>query len=180
MKYILIQLLSIPLLVSSLVIAQQSSHKSQQPTAKKEKSLPTGVPTLAPATASTGDPSVANYKYEAKGRRDPFRTLDVVNSIQITAAPLVRPPGIKGQLVSEIRIVGIVKSKGNIMAIAEGYRGRTFFIHPKDDLYDGKVIEIRNDSVVFTQTLTDSLGKKVSRQVVKKLYPTRGEGNNEK
>ena len=66
------------------------------------------------------------------------------------------------------------------MAIAEGYRGRTFFIHPKDDLYDGKVIEIRNDSVVFTQTLTDSLGKKVSRQVVKKLYPTRGEGNNEK
>lgn len=180
MKHILIQLLLIPLLVSLLAIAQQSSHRAQQPATKKEKSLPSSAATPPPTTASTGDPGVANYKYEVKGRRDPFRTLDVVNSIQATAAPLVRPPGIKGQLVSEIKLVGIVKSKGNFMAIAEGYRGRTFFIHPKDDLYDGKVIEIRNDSVVLTQTLTDSLGKQVSRQVVKKLYPTRGEGNNEK
>src|SRR5438874_7115770 len=169
MKHILIQLLSIPLLIGSAATAQQSPYKAPQPAAKKEKSLPNSVPTTAPPTANAGDPGVANYKYEVKGRRDPFRTLDVVNSIQAAATPVVRPPGIKGQLVSEIKLVGVVKSKGNIMAIAEGYRGRTFFIHTKDDLYDGKVIEIRNDSVLFTQTLTDSSGKKVSRQVVKKL-----------
>jgi Tfp pilus assembly protein PilP len=174
-----IQLLLIPLLASSLATAQRSPE-ARQPAHKKEKSLQTSLPTPLPTTASTGDPDVVNYRYEVKGRRDPFRTLDVANSIQATAAPVLRPPGIKGQLVAEIKLVGIVKSKGNIMAIAEGYRGRTFFIHPKDDLYDGKVIEIRNDSVVFTQSLTDSSGKKVSRQVFKKLYPTRGEGNNEK
>ena len=179
MKHVLVQLLLlIPLWVSSSAIAQPSPEAPQP--AKKEKSLPTSSLTPPPATASTGDPRVVNYRYEVKGRRDPFRTLDVVNSIQAAAAPVVRPPGIKGQLVSEIKLVGIVKSKGYMTAVAEGYRGRTFFIHPTDDLYDGKVIEIKNDSVVFTQTLTDSSGKKVSRQVVKKLYPTRGEGNNEK
>src|SRR3989442_627 len=76
---------------------------------KKGTSLPTSSLTPPPATASKGDPGVVNYRYEVKGRRDPFRTLDVVNSIQAAAAPVVRPPGIKGQLVSEIKLVGIVK-----------------------------------------------------------------------
>jgi hypothetical protein len=42
------------------------------------------------------------------------------------------------------------------------------------------VIEIKSDAVVFSQTLTDSQGKRLSQRVVKKLYPTRGEGNDAK
>jgi Tfp pilus assembly protein PilP len=145
-----------------------------------EKKTAAVVQTASSMGTNSGDANVTNYKYEPRGRRDPFRSLDVVNSVQAAAAPTVRPPGLKGQLVLEIKLMGIVRSKSGIMAMAEGYRGRTFFIHAGDDLYDGKVIEIRNDSVLFSQTLTDSLGKKISRQVVKKLHPTRGEGNNEK
>ena len=136
----------------------------------------------APATAVPTSQAVVvpTYKYDAKGRRDPFRSLDVSATIQASTAPAVRPPGLKGQLVSEINLAGIVKSKNQYMAMATGYRGKTYFLQPNDDLYDGKVIEIKSDAVVFSQTLTDSQGKRLSQRVVKKLYPTRGEGNDAK
>jgi len=161
------------LLLLMLVPHHQALSSTQKPGAT--------APPVAPAgNSSVVESTVSNYKYEARGRRDPFRSLDVTNAIQATAAPIVRPAGPKGQLVSEIKLVGIIKSKGGMMAVTEGYRGRTFFIHPGDDLYDGKVLEIRGDSLLLSQTLTDSFGKKISKQVVKKLHPTRGEGTNEK
>jgi Tfp pilus assembly protein PilP len=146
--------------------------------------LPLAIASAPPAAAATAPASqavvVPSYKYEAKGRRDPFRNLDVVNTIQATSAPMLRPPGLKGQLVSEINLVGIVLSKGEYIAMGTGYRGRTYFVHPNDELYDGKVLQIRKDAVVFNQIVNDSQGKKLSQQVVKKLYPTRGEGNDAK
>jgi Tfp pilus assembly protein PilP len=118
-----------------------------------------------------------NYKYEIRGRRDPFRPLDVAAaSFQTTQVPMVRPPGLKGQLVSEIRLVGIVETRSGILAMVQGYRSRTFFLHANDALYDGKVAEIRKDAVVFSQILKDTQGKTMTQQVVKKLQPTRGEG----
>jgi Tfp pilus assembly protein PilP len=144
---------------------------------KPAVTLPPAPPISSPGAA---DSTVSNYKYETRGRRDPFRSLDVTNVIQASAAPIVRPAGVKGQLVSEIKLIGVVKSKDGIKAIAEGYRGRTFFIRQGDDLYDGKVLEVRNDSLLLSQILTDSVGKKITQKVVKKLHPTRGEGTNEK
>ena len=163
--------------VSPLAEAQQAEQSVK--TAKTVPSPPAPPVTAAPPPAGQEAPSM-NYKYEAKGRRDPFRNLDVVTSVQSASAPIVRPPGLKGQLVSEITLVGIVKKKGVYTALSTGYRGKTFFIHSNDDLYDGKVIEIRNDVVIINQYLTDTHGKKIAQQVVKKLYPTRGEGKDAK
>jgi len=134
----------------------------------------------APAAVSGQAVVVPTYKYEAKGRRDPFRSLDVSETVQASVAPAVRAPGLKGQLVSEINLAGIVKSKNHYMAMATGYRGKTYFLQPNDELYDGKVIEIKSDAVIFSQTLTDGQGRKLSQKVVKKLYPTRGESNDAK
>ena len=154
---------------------------------KPAKSIPGEKTPAAPAHAAPATPVptsqavvVPTYKYEAKGRRDPFRSLDVSATIQASTAPTVRAPGLKGQLVSEINLAGIVKSKNQYMAMATGYRGKTYFLQPNDDLYDGKVIEIKSDAVVFSQTLTDNQGKRLSQRVIKKLYPTRGEGNDAK
>jgi Tfp pilus assembly protein PilP len=176
------------LLWMGVILYAQPTQRSVPTPAKGEvqqsgtTQQPGGTPPAAvPATSPAGnEAAVPIYKYEVKGRRDPFRSLDVTRTVQAASAPVVRPPGLKGQLVSEIRVVGVVKSKGALMAIVQGYRNKTFFIHPNDLLYDGKVLEVRNDAVVFSQILTDNQGKKTSQQVVKKLYPTRGEGNNEK
>jgi len=165
---------------SPIVVLLLLAAVDHKPVQGAEKLVTTQSPTPVIGSSSAAESTVTNYKYETRGRRDPFRTLDVTNTIQATAAPLVRPAGPKGQLVSEIKLMGIVKSKDGIMGVIQGYRGRTFFIHSGDDLYDGKVLEIRNDSLLLNQILTDSFGKKISQQVVKKLHPTRGEGTNEK
>jgi len=157
-------------------LAQQAgkSNRGEKAPAAPAQAVP--ATTVPPSQAVV----VPTYKYEAKGRRDPFRSLDVSATVQASAAPTVRPPGLKGQLVSEINLAGIVKSKNQYMAMATGYRGKTYFLQPNDDLYDGKVIEIKSDAVIFSQTLTDGQGKRLSQRVVKKLYPTRGEGNDAK
>jgi Tfp pilus assembly protein PilP len=165
---------------SPIVVLLLLGAVDHKPVQGAEKLVTTQSPAPVIGSSSAAESTVTNYKYETRGRRDPFRTLDVTNTIQATAAPLVRPAGPKGQLVSEIKLMGIVKSKDGIMGVIQGYRGRTFFIHSGDDLYDGKVLEIRNDSLLLNQILTDSFGKKISQQVVKKLHPTRGEGTNEK
>jgi len=162
----------------NLPAGAQQAQPSEK-TAKQAVPTPVASGAVAPAPAGQEAPGM-NYKYESKGRRDPFRNLDVVTSVQAASVPIVRPPGLKGQLVSEITLVGIVKKKGVYTALSTGYRGKTFFIHSNDDLYDGKVIEIRNDAVIVTQYLTDSHGKKITQQIVKKLYPTRGEGKDAK
>ena len=159
-----------------MAFAQRTSK--EKPSSPLAQTSPT--PQQAAAAPVQASEVVPSYKYEAKGRRDPFRSLDVTSSVQATNVPIIRPPGLKGQLVSEINVVGIVKSKGEYMALATGYRGKTHFIHPNDELYDGRIVEIRRDAVVFNQILTDNQGKKLSQQVVKKLYPTRGEGNDAK
>ena len=170
-----------PLLTFAMVFAWAfpsvlSLAQDGQKDTKQKAASPASLPSQSISQAVV----IPSYKYEAKGRRDPFRSLDVTNSIQTTSAPIVRPPGLKGQLVSEISLVGIVQSKGEYLAMATGYRGKTYFVRPKDELYDGRVMQIRSDAVVFNQILTDSQGKKLSQQVVKKLYPTRGEGNDTK
>src|SRR5262245_24967242 len=165
------------LLCSAFAEAQAQQPAKSVPSDKSPATAQAASAAPAPASRAVVVPT---YKYEAKGRRDPFRSLDVSASVQASAAPTVRPPGLKGQLVSEINLAGIVKSKNQYMAMATGYRGKTYFLQPNDDLYDGKVIEIKSDSVVFSQTLTDSQGKRLSQRVVKKLYPTRGEGNDAK
>ena len=179
--------LCVVLVWMGITIFAQQPHKpapAAKATAPKsgaaQQPAPSSPPAAPAVTPTANEAAVPIYKYEVKGRRDPFRSLDVTRTIQAASAPIVRPPGLKGQLVSEIRIMGIVKSKGELTAIVQGYRDKTFFIHANDILYDGKVLEIRNDAVIFDQTLTDNLGKKISQQIVKKLYPKRGEGTNEK
>lgn len=152
---------------------------AQQPANQGAPAAPAQAASVTPVPPSQAV-VVPSYKYEAKGRRDPFRSLDVSETVQASAAPTVRPPGLKGQLVSELKLAGIVKSKNQCMAMATGFRGKTYFLQPNDELYDGKIIEIKSDAVIFSQTLTDSKGKSLSQRVVKKLYPTRGDGNDAK
>ena len=166
------------LLWVNLSVYAQQAGQAKEPA---KDALSTPSPAALPAAPPAGQETPAmNYRYEARGRRDPFRSLDVTASVQAASAPIVRPPGLRGQLVSEINLVGIVRKKGDLMAMATGFRGKTFFIRSHDELYDGKVVEIRSDAVVINQYLTDARGTKISQQIVKKLYPTRGEGKDAK
>jgi len=92
------------------------------------------------------------YRYDPRGRRDPF-----VNPIPKAPPPppapaqMIRPEGMKGMLVAETRVMGIIASgqPGMTKAIISSGK-QTYFAVSGDALFDGVIKEIRKDGVVFT------------------------------
>jgi Tfp pilus assembly protein PilP len=116
---------------------------------------------LKPLTVPVG------FKYQAEGRRDPF-----VNPVPKPVAelapdnkPLIRPDGLPGVLVSEVRLTGIVRAADVAMTKAILSVGRkTYFARQGDPLFDGVIKEIRLNEVVFMMVST-STRKPVNREL---------------
>ena len=120
------------------------------------------------------------YRYRARGRRDPFGLPRAPASLPPPAPRAARPGGLKGQRVSELRLVGLVEAGGEYTALATGRRDRSFLLKKGDRLFDGRVMEIRGDGVVFSERIEGGAGGRRSRRVVKKLHPAPVEASHEK
>lgn len=145
--------------------AQAPAQKPPAPPAPQEEPPP---PLAVPPT----------YRYDAHGRRDPF-----INPVPKPVAPRgvvipsVRPAGLKGVLVAEINISGVVTSKEPSMnvAILTAPGGKTYFAHPGEALFDAIVKEIRQDAVTFTVTAPGGGPPETPREIVRKVRPAPGE-----
>jgi Tfp pilus assembly protein PilP len=92
-----------------------------------------------PAAAAEAPPAevvVAVPKYDPRGRRDPFETLEVRE-------------GAGGLTVAATRLTGIVRSNRVALALVEAPDGIGYILKPGDTLGDGRLLEIGSDSVVF-------------------------------
>src|SRR5262245_42549573 len=85
-----------------------------------------------------------DYHYNARGRRDPFVN-PIPKPVQKAAPPppaqAVRPPGLKGVLVAEADIIGIVVSREpsmNVVTIAAP-GGKRYFARVGDSLFDAVI-----------------------------------------
>ncbi|HEY2384252.1 MAG TPA: hypothetical protein VGK48_24015 [Terriglobia bacterium] len=122
----------------------------------------------APALAVPKD-----YHYNARGRRDPFVN-PVPKPVAKVAPPppavAARPPGLKGVLVAEAEVIGIVVSREPAMNVVtiQAPGGRRYFIRVGDALYDAVVKNIKSDSVTFAVTAPGG-DQKASREIVRKL-----------
>jgi hypothetical protein len=119
------------------------------------------------------------YKYDPRGRRDPFVNPVPKPAPPEPAIPVIRPPGLRGVLMSEANLTGVVTSRESSMnrVVIAAPGGRTYFAAPGDALFDAIVKEIRPDSVVFT--LTPQGGNRgqqqpANREVVRRVNPVPG------
>lgn len=109
-----------------------------------------------------------NYSYDPAGRRDPFISLLGGIKAKVPNTP-------KGALtVTDARVVGITRSKDGYVAIIMGTDKKARFMKTGDKLYDGEIISIEAEKVVFRQDLTEdnptAPGLK-SKEVTKRLHP---------
>lgn len=108
-----------------------------------------------------------NYLYDPGNRRDPF--ISLLSGIKSkTQTPT-------GQItVADAKVVGITRNKDGYVAIIMGSDKKARFARPGFKLYDGEVIAIEADRVIFRQDLTEDTlaapGLK-SKEVVKRLHP---------
>ena len=123
------------------------------------------------------------YRYNARGRRDPF-----VNPIPKPANPGpsgARAPaapncpqsqGLKGVLLAQAAIAGVVTAKDPYMTIAVigAPGGKSYFARVGDALCDAVVKTIKLEAVTFVLTVP-GIDEKASREVERKVRPTSGE-----
>ena len=125
-----------------------------------------------------------DYHYNGRGRRDPF-----VNPIPKPAANVPnaaggpRPPqcpqsqGLKGVLVGQAAIAGVVTSREASMniAIISAPGGKTYFARVGDSLCDAVVKNIKLDTVTFMPSLPPGSDQKGVREIERKVRPTPGD-----
>lgn len=127
--------------------------KTAQPVEDKEELKPLTVP--------------AGFHYRAESRRDPFVNPVVKPpSEQVPTRPIVRPDGLPGVMVSEVRLSGIIRAQDVAMTKAILSVGRkTYFARQGDSLFDGVIKEIRPNEVVF-KMLSSSTKEPVNRETI--------------
>jgi hypothetical protein len=115
------------------------------------------------AKAKEEKPKVEEKKWAMNGKRDPF------------FSPVVQQGGSgcstgkKCLEINNINLRGVVKSDNGFIAVVTNNIGKAYFLRENDPVFNGYVVRITGDSVVFEETVQDKLGKTSTHEVVKKI-----------
>ena len=98
------------------------------------------------------------------GKRDPF------------FSPVVQQNGGSGCStgkkcleIGNINLRGVVKSEAGFIAVVTNSLNKAYFLRENDPVFNGYVVKITGDSIIFKETGQDRLGKSFTREVTKKI-----------
>ncbi|HSZ61655.1 MAG TPA: hypothetical protein VK828_07645 [Terriglobales bacterium] len=136
---------------------------SKAPVAEAEpaKGGTEGVPAEA---AENEQPVTPDSKTSANGRRDPF-----LSPVVSHAGGSGCSTGKKCLEIGAINLRGVVRSQNGFIAVVSNGLNKAYFLRENDPVFNGYVVKITGDSIVFQETLQDRLGKSFTREVVKKI-----------
>ena len=100
---------------------------------------------------------------------NPFKSLLVGTENPTIRGP--RPEGIPGLLIDEIDLLGIWRTPRGYVAQVKA-SNKSYLLREGDQLFDGDVVNIHKDEVVFKQQVQDPTALKPFREVVKNLNPS--------
>jgi type IV pilus assembly protein PilP len=107
------------------------------------------------------------YHYDAQGRRDPFQSLIGASTKLQTGQ---RPSGPPGFLIDEIKIQGVVKTRQQgLVAMINGPDNKSYLVKVGSKVFDGEIIRITPNSIVFRQEVNDPTRIERFREVVKEI-----------
>lgn len=168
--------LALLLFLSALpAAAQGSSAKPSDPgaTGSPGSTGSTDVATTSVDDILAGEEDVlagTASSYEPGSRRDPFTSLLAAKNRTERKGAL--PEGIPGLLIEEIDLTGIFRtSRGFVAQVLASNKEKSYLIREGDQLYDGDVVSITQQEVVFKQIVSDPTVIKPFREVIKKLSP---------
>ncbi len=149
-------------------LAQAAPAAKAAPTTPVTTPAPKG-PLAAPAAEAPARPD-DRAGYEPAGRRDPFVSLLSRGETRLPVGG--RPLGVKGLLISELSVRGVLRTNGKLLAIVQAPDHKNYTVHPGDALYDGNVKVVATDAVIFLQRVDDPLSPVKQREIRKTLRTT--------
>ena len=99
------------------------------------------------------------------GRRDPFISPVVAHSMNGSGCNT----GKRCLAIDQIALKGVVRSDGGMIAVVVNAVNKAYFLRENDPVFNGYVVKITGDSIIFKETLQDKLGKPFEREVTKKI-----------
>lgn len=107
----------------------------------------------------------APRKISAEGRRDPF----VSPVVTMAATGSGCSSGKRCLAIDQIALRGVVKSDNGMIAVVVNAMDKAYFLRENDPVFNGYVVKITGDSIVFKETFKDKLGKPLTRDVTKSI-----------
>lgn len=149
------------------VAAKPAPAKVKAVVAKKSPAQP--VEKVAVEAKKSPVPE-ADKKPEAKainltGRRDPFVS-PVVNRSMVGSGCST---GKRCLAIDQINLKGVVRSENGMIAVVVNALDKAYFLRENDPVFNGYVVRITGDSIIFKETVQDKLGKPFTREVTKKI-----------
>lgn len=102
------------------------------------------------------------------GRRDPFISPLRLQEDRMKQTA-VCTTGARCLIIDQVVLKGIVKTPEGMIAMVENSSKKQYNLREKDPVYNGQVLKITGDSLIFRETVTDNLGKQTTKEVVKKV-----------
>ncbi|MCU1296726.1 MAG: hypothetical protein JWO91_1004 [Acidobacteriaceae bacterium] len=99
------------------------------------------------------------------GRRDPFLSPVVSRAAGGSGCS----NGKRCLAIDQIALKGVVRSETGMIAVVTNALEKAYFLHENDPVFNGYVVRITGDSIVFKETIQDRLGKSLTREVTKKI-----------
>jgi len=143
------------------VAAKPEVKAAAKPAVKAAASTP--KPAGSEAEASKPDKQ-EDKKYSMTGKRDPFIS-PVVNRQGGSGCST----GKKCLDIEQIALHGVVKSDNGMIAVVTNGLNKAYFLRENDPVFNGYVVKITVDSIVFKETFQDRLGKPFTKDVVKRI-----------
>jgi hypothetical protein len=129
-----------------------------------KKAAPVEASVSASENAAGDDKPAADGKYAANGRRDPF-----ISPVVSHAGGSGCSTGKRCLEIGGINLRGVVHAESGFIAVVSNGMNKAYFLRENDPVFNGYVMKITGDSIVFQETLQDRLGKSFTREVVKKI-----------
>jgi hypothetical protein len=145
-----------------IVPAAAPAPKPQAPANGETAAAKPEVPSVGSDSSAASD--AEDKKYAMTGKRDPF--LSPVVSRQSGSGCST---GKKCLDIEAIALHGVVRSDNGMIAVVTNGLNKAYFLRENDPVFNGYVVKITGDSVVFKETFQDKLGKPFTRDVVKKI-----------
>ncbi len=118
-------------------------------------------------SAQPGD-ALPLHTHGAAGRRDPF----VSPVVDHAGGPAGCAAGKRCLVIDQVVLRGIVRTPSGLIAVVANSANKAYFLREKDPVFNGMVVKITGDSVVFKESTVDNVGRTNTREVVKKVSPT--------
>jgi Tfp pilus assembly protein PilP len=131
------------------VVPKKAEVKEAKPAVKKEVKE-----TKAPVkTAARRDPFISPIRLQE----------DKMKSTSICTT------GARCLIIDQVVLKGIVKTTSGMIAMVENAAKKQYNLKEKDPVFNGFVLKISGDTVVFRETITDNLGNQTAKEVVKRV-----------